>query len=83
MPAGMQNVEGQLPGPARDHAGLDTLPTWRGRARGPAICRSSAKTDRPTDQARENAVVLVDTSVWIDVLRKPARLRLEDHMDFD
>jgi len=28
-------------------------------------------------------VVLVDTSVWIDVFRKPARLRLEDHMDFD
>jgi predicted nucleic acid-binding protein len=28
-------------------------------------------------------VVLVDTSVWIDVFRKPARLRLEDHVDFD
>jgi len=28
-------------------------------------------------------VVLVDTSVWIDVFRKPARLRLEDHLDFD
>ena len=28
-------------------------------------------------------MVLVDTSVWIDVFRKPARLRLEDHMDFD
>jgi predicted nucleic acid-binding protein len=28
-------------------------------------------------------VVLVDTSVWIDVFRKPARVRLEDHVDFD
>ena len=28
-------------------------------------------------------MVLVDTSVWIDVFRKPARLRLEDHLDFD
>ena len=28
-------------------------------------------------------MVLVDTSVWIDVFRKPARLRLEDHVDFD
>lgn len=35
------------------------------------------------DPSRENAVVLVDTSVWIDVFRKPARVRLEDHMDFD
>jgi predicted nucleic acid-binding protein len=28
-------------------------------------------------------VVLVDTSVWIEVLRKPARLNLEDLLDFD
>ena len=28
-------------------------------------------------------MVLVDTSVWIDVFRKPARVRLEDHVDFD
>jgi predicted nucleic acid-binding protein len=28
-------------------------------------------------------VVLVDTSVWIEVFRKPAGLRLEDHVDFD
>jgi predicted nucleic acid-binding protein len=28
-------------------------------------------------------VVLVDTSVWVEVFRKPARLRLEDHLDFD
>jgi predicted nucleic acid-binding protein len=28
-------------------------------------------------------VVLVDTSVWIDVFRKPARVRLEDHVDFE
>jgi predicted nucleic acid-binding protein len=28
-------------------------------------------------------VILVDTSVWIEVFRKPARLRLEDHLDFD
>jgi predicted nucleic acid-binding protein len=28
-------------------------------------------------------VVLVDTSVWIEVFRKPARVRLEDHLDFD
>ena len=28
-------------------------------------------------------MVLVDTSVWIDVFRKPARLQLEDHVDFD
>jgi len=28
-------------------------------------------------------VVLVDTSVWIDVFRRPARLRLEDLIDFD
>jgi predicted nucleic acid-binding protein len=28
-------------------------------------------------------VVLVDTSVWIEVFRKPGRLRLEDHVVFD
>jgi predicted nucleic acid-binding protein len=28
-------------------------------------------------------VVLVDTSVWIEILRKPARLKLEDVVDFD
>jgi predicted nucleic acid-binding protein len=28
-------------------------------------------------------VVLVDTSVWIEVFRKPARLRLEDVVEFD
>jgi len=28
-------------------------------------------------------VLLVDTSLWIEVFRKPARLRIEDHVDFD
>jgi predicted nucleic acid-binding protein len=28
-------------------------------------------------------VVLVDTSVWIEVLRKPHQLRLDDVLDFD
>jgi predicted nucleic acid-binding protein len=28
-------------------------------------------------------VVLVDTSVWIEVFRKPSRLRLDDVVDFD
>jgi predicted nucleic acid-binding protein len=28
-------------------------------------------------------VTLVDTSVWIEVFRKPPRLRLEDVVDFD
>ena len=28
-------------------------------------------------------MVLVDTSIWIDVFRKPSRLRLEDVADFD
>jgi predicted nucleic acid-binding protein len=28
-------------------------------------------------------VVLVDTSVWIEVFRRPARLRLEDLVEFD
>jgi predicted nucleic acid-binding protein len=28
-------------------------------------------------------VVLVDTSVWIETFRKPARLRLDDLVDFD
>ncbi len=28
-------------------------------------------------------MVLVDTSVWIEVLRKPSRLNLEDVVDFD
>ena len=28
-------------------------------------------------------MVLVDTSVWIDVFRRPARVQLEDHVDFD
>jgi len=28
-------------------------------------------------------VVLVDTSVWIEVFRKPARLKLESAVDFD
>ena len=28
-------------------------------------------------------MLLVDTSVWIEVFRKPSRLRLEDHVDFD
>jgi predicted nucleic acid-binding protein len=28
-------------------------------------------------------VVLVDTSVWIDVFRKPSRVQLESHVNFD
>lgn len=28
-------------------------------------------------------MVLVDTSVWIEVFRKPAGVRLEDYVDFD
>lgn len=28
-------------------------------------------------------MVLVDTSVWIEVFRRPKALRLEDHVDFD
>jgi predicted nucleic acid-binding protein len=28
-------------------------------------------------------VVLVDTSVWIEVFRRPGRVRLEDHVAFD
>ncbi len=28
-------------------------------------------------------MVLVDTSVWIETFRRPAALRLEDHVDFD
>ena len=28
-------------------------------------------------------MLLVDTSVWIEVFRKPARLRIGDHVDFD
>jgi predicted nucleic acid-binding protein len=28
-------------------------------------------------------VVLVDTSAWVEVFRKPSRLRLEDVVDFD
>jgi predicted nucleic acid-binding protein len=28
-------------------------------------------------------VVLVDTSVWIDVFRRTTSIRLEDHVDFD
>ena len=28
-------------------------------------------------------MLLVDTSLWIEVFRKPARLRIEDHVDFD
>ena len=28
-------------------------------------------------------MVLVDTSAWIEVFRKPARLKLEDMVDFD
>ena len=28
-------------------------------------------------------MLLVDTSVWIEVFRKPSRLRIEDHVDFD
>ena len=30
-----------------------------------------------------DAVVLVDTSVWIEVFRKPAKVQLEDIVDFD
>jgi predicted nucleic acid-binding protein len=47
------------------------------------ISRSFGKTVQPLVRSRANAVVLVDTSVWIEVFRKPARLRLEDHVDFD
>ena len=28
-------------------------------------------------------MVLVDTSVWIEMFRRPARIRIEDHVDFD
>ena len=28
-------------------------------------------------------MVLVDTSVWIEVFRRPARFRVEDHLDLD
>jgi predicted nucleic acid-binding protein len=31
----------------------------------------------------KGAVVLVDTSAWVEVFRKPSRLRLEDVVDFD
>jgi hypothetical protein len=32
---------------------------------------------------RNGIVVLVDTSVWIEVFRKPPRVRLESQVDFD
>lgn len=28
-------------------------------------------------------MILVDTSVWVEVFRRPSRFRLEDHVDFD
>ncbi|HEY7474608.1 MAG TPA: PIN domain-containing protein [Vicinamibacterales bacterium] len=28
-------------------------------------------------------MVLVDTSVWIEVFRKPQRVRIEEHLEFD
>lgn len=28
-------------------------------------------------------MVLVDTSVWIEIFRKPSKVRLEDYLDFD
>lgn len=36
-----------------------------------------------THRARRGAVVLVDTSIWIEVFAKPQRLRLEDVVDLD
>ena len=33
--------------------------------------------------AAAGAVVLVDTSVWVEIFRKPARLRLDAVADFD
>lgn len=28
-------------------------------------------------------MILLDTSVWVEVFRRPSRFRLEDHVDFD
>src|SRR5262245_12391936 len=47
-----------------------------------AICRSPAKIVRPTLR-KETAVVLVDTSVWIETFRRGAPLALESVVDLD
>jgi len=41
---------------------------------------SCGKTNRCIEL---DAVVLVDTSVWIEIFRKPSKVRLEDWLDFD
>ncbi len=57
--------------------------SWTSRAavRGKGICPSSARI--VPSASRGVDVVLVDTSAWIEVFRRPQRLALEEVVDFD
>lgn len=54
--------------------------SWPDQGPGKVSCQSCVRTGRPTET---NAVVLVDTSVWIEVLRKTKPLDLQAHADLD
>src|SRR3954469_6983529 len=54
--------------------------TWLVPGCGRAIYRRCGKTKRSTERS---PVVLVDTSVGIDVFRKPSTIRLESLVEFD
>src|SRR5262249_51535554 len=53
---------------------------WRGPAPGKGTCPSCGRIAPRTGR---RTVVLVDTSAWIEVFRKPSRLLLENVVDFD
>src|SRR5262245_2623760 len=54
--------------------------SWPDQACGRVTCPSCGKIKRCLEL---DVVVLVDTSVWIEIFRKPSKVRLEDWLDFD
>jgi hypothetical protein len=56
--------------------------SWRDPAPGREASPRCARIV-PDEDRRSGGVLLVDTSVWIEVFRKPPRLRLEEFTEFD
>ena len=56
---------------------------WRVPVFGRGIWRKCATTDLDDARAGWQPMVLVDTSVWIEVFRKPARAPMESYLDLE
>lgn len=57
--------------------------SWPAPASGKAIAPSYAKTGPRPAERTTGVVVLVDTSVWIEVFRRDGRFRLQDEVDLE